>query len=119
MYEEQQLRAAQADMTAWLSDPHELGKAPDQMVYVGKFVYHAMQYYIFKFKASVDGKWLVGVCGGFEKDALEPCGHTFSQMQPYNAQTAQADCISMVERIMAYWKERVQKLESSDAMRLF
>ena len=42
---------------------------------------------------------VVGVCGGFEDDDLEPCGHTFSNMQKYDSTTAQNDCIEMVEMI--------------------
>ena len=68
-----------------------------------------MHYYIFKFKASLLGKWLVGVCGGFEDDDLEPCGHIFSNMQEYNETTAKNECITMVENIMAYWKEQAAK----------
>ncbi len=69
-----------------------------------------MHYYIFKFKVGLFGKWFVGVCGGFEEDALEPCGHIFSNMQEYNEATAQNECIVMVEKIMAYWKEQAKNI---------
>ena len=63
-------------------------------------------------KAGLFGKWLVGVCGGFEDDDLEPCGHIFSDMQEYNELTAQKNCISMVEKIMAYWVEQAKRFEN-------
>ena len=105
----EQLYAAQAAMIEWLSDPHELGKKPFKIECAGEFDFNEMHYYIFKFKASLLGKWLVGVCGGFEDDDLEPCGHIFSNMQEYNETTAKNECITMVENIMAYWKEQAAK----------
>lgn len=109
---QKQFLAAQEAMITWLSDPHELGKRPSKIECAGEFDYNEMHYYIFKFKAGVFGGWLVGVCGGFEEDDLEPCGHIFSDMQAYNAATAQDECIAMVEKIMAYWKEQAKKLSS-------
>ena len=40
---------------------------------------------------------------------LEPCGHIFSNMQEYNETTAKNECITMVENIMACWKEQAAK----------
>lgn len=108
----EQLNAAQEAMIEWLSDSHELGKKPAKIECAGEFNYNGMHYYIFKFKAGLFGKWLVGVCGGFEDDDLEPCGHIFSDMQEYNELTAQKNCISMVEKIMAYWVEQAKRFEN-------
>jgi len=107
---QKQLHAAQEAMVAWLSDGHELGKKPNKIECAGEFELNEMHYYIFKFKASVFGKWMIGVCGGFEDGDLEPCGHTFSEMREYNETTAQEDCVAMVENIIAYWKNRAKKL---------
>ena len=103
-----QLNAAQEAMVEWLADPHELGKKPNKIECAGEFEYSEMRYYIFKFKKGVFGKWLVGVCGGFEDDDLEPCGHIFSDMQEYDKTTAKNECISMIEKIMAYWMEQAK-----------
>ena len=110
--EKEQLNAAREAMIEWLADPHELGKRPSRIECAGEFDYNEMRYYIFKFKVGLFGKWLVGVCGGFEDDDLTPCGHIFSDMQEYNEHTAQSDCIAMVERIMAYWMEQAKKFEN-------
>lgn len=75
----------------------------------GQFGYNEMRCCIFKFKTGALGGWLVGLCGGFEGDDPEPCGHTFSEMQPYRKPNVQSDCIAMVEKIMVYWKERAKK----------
>ena len=104
-----QVTAAQESMIKWLSNPQELGKAPSKIECVGQFEYNDMQYYIFKFKTGILGKWLVGVSGGFEDDDLEPCGHTFSEMKNYDERTAQNDCIAMIEKIIVYWKSQAQQ----------
>ena len=107
---QQQLDAARENMIEWLADPQELGKAPDRTECAGQFEYREMTYYIFKFKTGIFGKWLLGVCGGFEEDELEPCGHTYSEMQPYHEASAQQDCIKMIDKIVAYWQQQAQKL---------
>ena len=104
-----QIIAARANMISWLSDPHELGKAPSKIECTGQFDYNEMHYYIFKYKTGLLGKWLIGVSGGFEGDDLTPCGHTFSEMKIYNEATAQKDCIEMIDKIMAYWKEQAKR----------
>lgn len=106
---EKQIQAAREDMLKWLTDPHELGEMPYKIELAGEFDLHGLHYYIFRFKPGLLSKWLVGVSGGFEEDALEPCGHTFSDMKEYRAETAQNDCMEMVEIIRAYWMERAKK----------
>lgn len=108
----EQLDVAQKAMIEWLSDPHEIGKKPNKIECAGEFDYNEMHYYIFKFKAGLFGKWLVGVCGGFEDDELEPCGHIFSNMQEYNESSAQRECIAMVEKIMAFWIDQAKKFDN-------
>lgn len=73
-----------------------------------------MHYYIFRFKESILGKWLVGVCGGFEGESLEHCGHVFSEFQEYDESTAQDECIAMVEMIMEYWRQEAERIEDDD-----
>lgn len=104
-----QANAAARAMIEWLSDPHELGKAPTKIVIAGEFDLHGMHYYIFKYKKSLFGKWLLGVCGGYEADSLEHCGHVFSEMNVYDEKTAEAFAIEMVEMIRAYWMEQARK----------
>ena len=108
---QQQLDAAMANMREWLSDPQELGKAPSKIECAGQFEYKEMTYYIFKFKTGLLGKWLLGVCGGFEEGETEPCGHTYSEMQPYEEASAQQDCIKMIDKIVAYWQQQAQTFQ--------
>lgn len=76
-------------------------KFTKQLDYVG------MKYYIFKFKKSFFSKWVIAVCGGYEGDSLEHCGHTFSKLEGYNQLTEEKDTITMIEFIRNYWKARV------------
>ena len=102
MSEEQKQEATQS-MVAWLGHPQELGKRPTAIECTGEFDLHDMHYYIFKYKKSLLGKWLLGVCGGYEGDELSHCGHVFSEMQNYDSATAKEKSIEMVEMIRSYW----------------
>jgi len=50
---------------------------------------------------------VIAVCGGYEGDSLEHCGHTFSKLEGYNQLTEEKDTITMIEFIRNYWKARV------------
>lgn len=104
-----QLAAATEAMINWLAHPSELGKAPCEIECAGTFERHDMLYYIFRYKREEGGAWLVGVCGGYEEREMQHCGHVFSEMQEYNAETAENDCIAMVEMIREYWIAQAKK----------
>lgn len=106
-----QMNAAKNEMIGWLSHPAELGKAPAKIECTGEFELYDMHYYIFKYKKGLLGKWLLGVCGGFEGDELEHCGHTFSEMQEYNEASAKEDAIALVEHVRAFIMEQAKKAE--------
>ncbi len=103
-----QKTAAMETMISWLTHPQELGKAPHKIEQAGEFSLHQMEYAIFKYKKSVFGKWLLGVCGGYSGQSTEHCGHVFSQMQQYRPETAEAECIRMVEAIRAFWMRQAE-----------
>lgn len=103
-----QKKAALEAMIDWLSHPSELGRAPSRIVCAGEFDLYDMHYYIFKFKKTFFGKWMVGVCGGFEEDSIEPSGHVFSDMKEYHKETAKDECITMVEMIRAIWIRQLE-----------
>lgn len=72
-----------------------------------------MKYYIFKFtKKRFDSNWMVGVCGGYEGDSLEHCGHVFSNFNEYNVATEKQDAIDMIEMIREYWMQRAKEFEN-------
>lgn len=104
-----QQQAALDAMKEWLAHPQELGKAPAKIEVAGEFELHDCRYYIIKYKKSLLGKWLVGVCGFEDAETLDPCGHTFSQMEPYDPGTAREKCEAMVEMIRQYWMDRAKE----------
>lgn len=104
-----QQTAALEAMKGWLAHPQELGKPPAKIEIAGEFDLHDCHYYIIKYKKSLLGKWLVGVCGFEDAETLEPCGHTFSQMEPYDPADAREKCGAMVEMIRQYWMDRAKE----------
>lgn len=106
-----QKNAAQEAMAAWLAHPQELGTPPAQIECAGEFDRHGLHYYLFKYKKEPQGRWLLGVCGGYEADALEHCGHVFSEMEEYHADTAEEQAIAMVETIRSYWMEQAKQAQ--------
>lgn len=110
----EQQKAALAAMTAWLSHPQELGHEPAEIECAGTFVLHDMTYYIFKYRDTKDSEWLLGVNGGYEGDGLSDCGHTFSEMEPYNEKTAVKDATALVETVRSYWMEQARQAEEHE-----
>jgi len=108
----EQRKAALDAMINWLSHPGELGKAPTKIEIAKEFDLHDMHYYVFKFKGKLLGEWMLAVCGGYEDDELEHCGHIFSKMEKYNDATAIEDATSIVEEIRAYWMARAKEQEA-------
>ena len=106
-----QMTTAMESLIEWLSYPSELGKAPAKIECAGEFDLYDLHYYIFKYKKSLMGKWLLGVCGGYEGDQLEHCGHVFSEMEKYDSANAQEKAIAMVEMIRSYCMELAQRAE--------
>lgn len=109
-----QQQAAMQSMIDWLAHENELGKEPSKIECAGEFDLHGMHYYILKYKKSMLGKWLLGVCGGYESPAdTQHCGHIFSEMQPYDPATAEQNAIAMVEMIREYWMQQAAAYESA------
>ncbi|BFH65704.1 DUF4261 domain-containing protein [Paenibacillus azoreducens] len=108
-----QQQAAMQSMIEWLADEHELGREPSKIEIAGEFDLHDMHYYIFKYKKSMLGKWLLGVCGGYEDlSDTQHCGHVFSEMQPYDPATAEQEAITIVEMIREYWMKQAAAIEA-------
>lgn len=107
-----QENAALQAMKEWLAHPQELGKAPARIECTGTFELHGLRYYLFRYKKTLLGSWLLGVCGGYEGDELEHCGHVWSEMEPYDESTAVEKATAMVEMIRAYWMQQAEKADS-------
>ncbi len=109
---QEQMQAAKTAMIQWLSHPAELGKAPAKIECTGEFVLSRLHYYIFKYKKGLWGKWLLGVCGGYEEDSLEHCGHVFSEMEEYREAAAEEQARELVEKVCQYCREQAQRAEN-------
>lgn len=108
---ERQKAAAKQALSDWLADEHELGRPPFKIECVNEFDLYDLHYYVFRFKKTLFDNWLVGVAGGYEADSDEHCGHIFSEMKKYDAETATTSCIQMVEKIRAYWMNQARQQE--------
>lgn len=102
---ETQMNAAKEIMTEWLSHPQELGKAPSKVECAGEFDLDDLHYYIFRYKKSLVGKWLLGVCGGYQGDGLGHCGHIYSKMEAYDPATAQEKAVALVQEVRSLWMD--------------
>lgn len=108
---EKQMQAARDAMIEWLEHPHELGEAPAEIECAGTFELYDMTYYLFKYKREAGGKWLLGVCGGYEGGDLGHSGHVYSEMEEYDESTAVEKATAMVEMIRSYWMEQAKLAE--------
>lgn len=109
---------ARESMIKWLSHPDELGEAPKNLTVAEIFEYDGMKYYIFKFRTKLlSRKWYVGVCGGFEGDSLEHCGHVFSEMAEFSPLTAHDNAVRMIEMIKEYWRGQAEEAVPEEDIR--
>lgn len=106
-----QREAAQQEMTKWLSGPQELGRTPAQVECIGTFDLQGLHYYIFRYKKQLHGKWALSVCGGYEGESLEHCGHLFSEEGEYGEEDVKKRAEKLVRHVQRYWTEQAQKEE--------
>lgn len=111
-----QMAAAQQAMIVWLTHIEELGKAPFKIECVNEFELYDLHYYVFRFKKNMFGSWLLGICGGYETDELEHCGHIFSNMEKYKEDTAIEVSKIIVEEIRTYWIQKAEEQEEVQAL---
>ncbi len=104
-----QKESATQEMKRWLSHPGELGKEPARIECTSEFEYLDLKYYTFKFKKNIfDFKWMLGVCGGYEENEADHCGHIFSKFGKYIPEREKEDAIEMIEMIRQYWIQQAQ-----------
>lgn len=104
-----QEKAAFTAMLSWLHEDNVLKNEPEMMECVREFDLHNLRYYMFRFKELKNDPWLLGVCGGYEEDDDQHCGHVFSRYLEYNEETALQDAITIVEMIRTYWMRQAEE----------
>lgn len=87
---------AEADLTAWLNHPNELGAAPDEMELTatrpapdGKGHYFVFRYRMRSPHWAADDGWMAGIAGPYDLRE-EPVPHgrgTFSRFEPFDSRT--------------------------------
>jgi hypothetical protein len=110
---------AESDLVNWLTHPHELGRAPDEIKLMRKVTFDSqtdmglVDYFLFRFQ--LDGEhWatklggMVGVAGPFvRKDAptVQPLGDTHSQFRRWDDKTME-EHVADVRRLFTAWRDR-------------
>lgn len=111
---EKQREVAKQAMIDWLKEDEDFKKAPAKIECVDEFDLYDLHYYVFKFKKGLFGDWLVGVCGGYEANELEHCGHVYSNMDKYDSTTALSQCKEMVAAIREYWMNQAKQAKMQE-----
>lgn len=75
MRNKKQIKAAEKSLSEWLGE--EFGQTPVDMECMHDFEQNGLTYYIFKYRKEKKGSEFIGICGGFDGDSLEHCGHVF------------------------------------------
>ena len=89
-------------LSEWLADEEHLGKAPSKIECTMDFEMDGLKYYIFRYRKKMLGPWFIGICGGFEGNSLEHCGHIFSGMEDvYEEKTA----LDLGQRMAAFIRD--------------
>lgn len=101
--------AAVNAMLSWLMDDKVLKQVPQDLECTSEFDLHQLHYYIFRFREQKEDPWLLGVCGGYEAEQHDHCGHVFSRYQEFCEKTQVQDAMHMVEMIRDYWMKRADE----------
>lgn len=101
--------AAVNAMLSWLMDDEVLKQIPQDLECTNEFDLHQLHYYIFRFRKQKHDPWLLGVCGGYEADHNQHCGHVFSRYKEYHQETELQDAMDIIEMIRDYWMKRADE----------
>jgi len=91
-----QMNAAAVELERWLAREEQFGKSPFTTVCVGEFDVESLHYYVFKYRVSFLGDWMLGVSGGYRGDELEPVTDPNSEKKRYDRQSAMEEAKRMV-----------------------
>ena len=106
MSNKKQLQEATKSMIRWLSHPNEFGHEPYEIACTHEFDSNEEHFYVFKFQKAIEGKWFIGVCGGYEsEESLEHNGIVFSHFQEYSEDTAIHHAMEIIKAIRDYWRK--------------
>ncbi len=116
----EQSNAAKEALAVWLENVPSVRQRPARSRIAGEFDLHGRHYYMIAFKLSLfQSSWYLGVAGGYEPGAMVHCGHVSSRLGIYDPDTAERDCIEMVEVLRSYWRKRGSRDGTANTAALF
>lgn len=97
------INIAKLELENWLSDIRELGQKPKKIEYTNTFYDEDdIKCYIFKYKKSLIGKWLLGI--------VSEAG-TFSEMREYNKNTEIQEAKHIINLLKKIWKKQAKHIK--------
>ncbi len=104
-----QIKTAEKSLEKWLFE--EYGQKPVKMECMHEFEMDGLTYCIFRFRKEKNGDAYIGVCGGFEGESKEHCGHVFGTFDDlYEEETA----LEMGRKMASFIRE-FQRREQAQA----
>ncbi len=97
----EQMQLGKLYLAGWLLNEEVLKKKPSKIEFAFEFDNHDIHYYVYKFKKTVLGKWLVGICG-FDGDSNDNIGHVLSGLEEYEDDSVHKLTMAMTEFLHDY-----------------
>ncbi len=106
---DEQMQLGKLYLAGWLLSEEVVEKKPNKIEFAFEFDNHGIHYYVYKFKKSAFGKWLVGICG-FDGDSNENIGHALSGLEEYEEDSVRELTMAMSQFLYEYYsREQVQE----------
>lgn len=112
----QQMEQGRIYLIDWLNDENTLGKAPVRTEYMFEFDRNDLHYYVYRFKKTLFGKWMIGICG-FEDDDMKNTGFVFSGMDEYEEKGAPELAQHMAQFLCEYQRKQAGGVDIQEVFR--
>ena len=100
--EKYKIEQAKEKLSEWLSDFRELGQKPAKIEYTNSFEEEGINCFIFKYKKTILGKWMLGIVSD---------SGTFSEMKEYHKETEIEDAKEIIKLLKEFWQRQAKELE--------
>lgn len=100
--EKYKIDQAKEKLSEWLSDFRELGQKPAKIEYTNAFEEEGINCFIFKYKKTILGKWMLGIVSD---------SGTFSEMKEYHKETEIEDAKEIIKLLKEFWQRQAKDLE--------
>ncbi len=96
------IEQAKENLSEWLSDFRELGQKPVKIEYTNSFEEEGIHCFIFKYKKTILGKWMLGIVSD---------SGTFSKMEEYHKETEIEEAKVIIKLLKEIWQRQAKELE--------